>query len=396
MVTCPLVNLRKNAFGFCEKSAQNQSFYQRLRGNTLPRQFSICKAPPQSSTHPDVYAEPMPSIRDVAKHAGVSATTAKRAISEPQRLSPETLARVKQAIETLAYEPDRTAGDLRRGRSRTIGLMVGDIIEPFFAELTRTIAKAVHNQGYALIMADSEYNTELELENLRMFHGHRVGGLIVRSAFGKGNLEYLKRLAQQGTYILEIDNFHPGSPFSHIMLDNKECVREGVKYLHALGHRRIAGLTTFDPDILQDERGEAFPKMLKEFGIALPLEYQRLEALTEEAGYRRTLELMRLPQPPTAIFSMTGTEAAGAFRALKELGLKIPNDVSLLSFDNYSWTSLVNPPLDVIAQPVEAMGLAAVEIVLNALSSNEPNKHKVVRKRFAGTFIRRGSCAAPK
>jgi LacI family transcriptional regulator len=333
------------------------------------------------------------TIHDVAKRAGVSATTAKRAIHEPHLLTPSTLERVQSAIASLNYEPDRTAGALRRGHSLTVGLMVGNIIEVFFAQLTRTIAKAVHARGYALIVADNEYDSALELENLRMFHGQRVSGLIVRSAFGHGNLEYLKRLHEQGTYILEIDNFVAGSPFSHIMLDNAECVRMGVKYLLELGHKRIAALTIFDAEKLQDERGKAFPQIMKDFGLEVPKTYQRGTMLSEEGAYRLTLELMGLPDPPTAIFSMTGDEAAGAFRAIKELKLRIPEDVSFLTFDDYSWTSLVDPPLDVITQPIDAMGLAAVDIVIDAIEKR--NRDVVVQKRFPGTLIRRGSCAPP-
>jgi LacI family transcriptional regulator len=334
------------------------------------------------------------NIHDVAKRAGVSATTAKRAINEPQLLTKATLERVLKAVQDLNYEPDRTAGALRRGHSQTIGLMVGNIIEPFFAQLTRTIAKAVHASGYALIVADNEYDSDLELENLRMFHGHRVGGLIVRSAFGSGNLEYLKRLHEQGTYILEIDHFLAGSPFGHVMMKNAECVEMGVRYLHDLGHKRIAALTIFDAEKLQDERGKTFPIVMKSLGLRVPKSYQRGVTLSEEGAYSLTLELMQLAEPPTAIFSMTGNEAAGAFRAIKELKLRIPEDVSFLTFDDYSWTSLVDPPLDVITQPIEHMGLAAVEIVLDAIQSR--NLKKVVRRRFPGELIRRGSCAAPK
>lgn len=335
----------------------------------------------------------MTNIHDVAKRAGVSATTAKRAINEPQLLTKATLDRVTKAITDLNYEPDRTAGALRRGHSHTIGLMVGNIIESFFAQLTRTVAKAVHARGYALIVADNEYDSTLELENLRMFHGHRVSGLIVRSAFGSGNLEYLKRLHEQGTYILEIDHFLAGSPFGHVMFKNAECVQMGVHYLHDLGHKRIAALTVFDAEKLQDERGQAFPKVMKSLGLRLPKAYQRGATLSEEGAYSLTLELLRLPEPPTAIFSMTGNEAAGAFRAIRELKLRIPDDVSFLTFDDYSWTSLVDPPLDVIIQPIEDMGLAAVDIVMDAIQSRDLKK--VVRKRFPGTLIRRGSCAPP-
>lgn len=333
----------------------------------------------------------MPNILDVAKRAGVAPTTAKRAINEPHLLAPETLARVRQAIEELGYEPDQVAGSLRRGRTQTIGLMVGNIIEPFFAELIRSVAHQVRGQGYALMIADSEYDSKLELQNLKMFSGQRVSGLIIRSAFGSPNLDYLKQLQQRGAYILEIDHRYPDSPFSYVMLDARQCMLEGVRYLYELGHRRIATLGDYDPVLTPDERSGVFPEAMQAVGLSPIPEYQRVIERSEEAAYQTTLELMRLPTPPTALFSLTGTEAAGAFRAIRELGLRIPQDVSLLTFDNYSWTGLVTPPLDVIEQPVEAMGQAAVETVLDAVEHQTLDK--VVRKRFPGKLIKRGSCA---
>lgn len=336
----------------------------------------------------------MSTLHDVAKRAGVAPTTARRALTEPDKLAKKTLDRVLKAIHELNYEPDQSAGALRRGQSRTIGFMVGDIFEPFFAQLTRTISKALRDLDYALMVADSEYDSSLELKNLRMFNGHRISGLIIRSAYGASNLEYLQRMHENGTFILELDKVIDHSPFGHVLLDNQTCVLEGVKYLHALGHRRIAALSTYDAKTLQDERAMAFTKAMNELELRLPKNYLGSSAMNEEGAYGRTIELMNLLKPPTALFALTGNEAAGALRALHEIGLKIPEDVSLLTFDNNSWTNLVSPALDVIEQPVEEMGLEAVKIVINAIENKETQT--VIRKRFPGKLIRRGSSAPPK
>ena len=334
----------------------------------------------------------MANINDVAERAGVSPTTAKRAIHSPDKLAPATLERVQQAIDDLHYEPDRLASALRRGQSRTIGLIVGNIIEPFFAHLTRVIGEEVRARGYTLLIADSEYNADLELEQLQAFNGNRIGGLIIRSGYGESNIGYLKRMQARGTAIVEIDYFYPDSPFSHVMMDNSGCIREGVAHLAALGHERIAALGTYDEKVLPDERSSAFPRVMAEFGLTLPAAYQRVIEPTAQNAYALTKELMALDLPPTALFATTGNLATGAFRALRELGLSIPEDVSLLSFDDYPWTSLVDPPVDVIEQPVEAMGRAAVEILFDSVKGNP----FVVRRRFQGRLIRRGSCAPPQ
>lgn len=335
----------------------------------------------------------MVSVHDVARRAGVSATTAKRAIRAPHLLAPDTLKRVEKAVDELHYEPNQTAGALRRGRSAAIGLMVGNIVEPFFAELTRSIAKAVRNRGYALLVADNEYQSDVELLHLRTFAGHRVAGLILRSAFGRPHLEYLERMQSRGTAIIEIDYTFPGSPFSYVLLANDQAVRKAVGYLHDLGHRRIAALATYDPVQTPEERSHSFPEAMRELGLSVRPEYQRVISLSDsEATYALTRDLMALPEPPSALLALTGNQGIGAYRALRDAGLRVPTDVSLLTFDNYPWTSLVDPQIDVIQQPIDDMALAAVEALVDAIERGET---AVVRKRLPATLIRRGSCVPP-
>ncbi len=334
----------------------------------------------------------MANINDVARRAGVSPTTAKRAVRTPDLLAPATLQRVQQAVAELNYEPDQLAAALRRGQSHTVGLIVGNIVEPFFAQLTRTVGQAVRERGYTLLVADSEYDAAKELEQIKVFYGQRIGGLILRSGYGAPNHDYLRRLQARGTAVVEVDHFVPGSPFSHVMLDNRGCVGEGVSYLAALGHTRIAALGTYHETILPDERTAVFPLVMAQAGLALPEAYQRVIYPTPHDAYTLTRELMSLARPPTALFATTGNLATGAFQALKELGLTIPTDVSLLSFDNYPWTTLVDPAIDVIEQPVEAMGRAAVTLMLREIGAPGPAEHL----RFAGRLHKRGSCGPPR
>jgi LacI family transcriptional regulator len=333
------------------------------------------------------------TIHDVAKHAGVSTTTAKRAIREPAKLAPDTLRRVQHAITELHYETDQVASALRSGHTTTIGLVIGSIVEPFFAELTRTIVHDVRERGYALVMADNEYRDDLEAAQLRTFSGHRVAGLIVRSANGAGNLDYLLRLARRGMAIVEVDYFTPSSPLPHVMLDNPGAIDRGVDHLVAYGHRRIASLSSFHRVRNPDERVQAFPKALARHGLPLPPAYLHPVSPTETYGYQVTRALMDLPDPPTAIFATTGSMATGAYRALKQLGLHVPTDVSLLAFDDYPWMELVEPGIDTLAQPVEAMAHATVRLLFDQIRLGRAAA--VERLRFPATLIVRGSVAPP-
>ncbi|GMA17059.1 LacI family transcriptional regulator (plasmid) [Deinococcus metallilatus] len=332
----------------------------------------------------------MANIQDVARLAGVSPTTAKRALREPDKLTPETLARVQQAIAQLHYEPDQRAGSLRGGQSRTVGLVVGSIVEPFFAQFARTAGRTLQAAGYTLIISENEYSARLELQELSRLYGQRVAAILVRPGYGPDSREYLQRLRDRGLFVLEYDYRPPGSPFPSVMLDNAACMREAVAYLHGLGHTRIAALGTFDPEIHPEERSRTFPEAMRERGLTVPAAYQRVTLLTEDTAYTLTHELLGLPDPPTALIALTGTQAIGAFRAIRERGLRLPDDLSLLTFDNYPWTALVDPPITVIEQPVEAMAEAAAQAVLRALEDGDfRTDHQVMR----GRLIVRGSCA---
>jgi LacI family transcriptional regulator len=338
------------------------------------------------------------TIEDVARLAGVSPTTAKRAIREPERLAAETLSRVQQAIETLHYEPHQLASALRGGQTRTVGLLVGDILEPTFAMLTRIVGTEVRARGFSLLLADSQYDAALELQNLKLFYGNRVSGIILRPAYaptasGASNYTYLKRLQSRGVAIVEIDYTQEDSPFSHIMLDNEGAVAQGISHLYNLGHRRIAYLGMPAAPGRPEERHTGFLKATRRFGLHLPEAYKTtLTRFDEEEAYALTRYLLALPEPPTAIFAFNGTCTLSAFRALRDSGIRIPEEISLLGFDNYRWTALSHPPLDVLEQPLEAMAHAAVKTLLAALGGVQ----QTVRHRFPAKLIVRGSCGPPR
>lgn len=341
-----------------------------------------------------MYAGLVANIHDVAKRAGVSATTAKRAIRDPDKLAPDTLERVRAAIDELHYEPDQLASALRSGHSTTVGLVIGSIVEPFFAALTRTVVHAVRDHGYSVIMADNEYRTDIELEQLKHFYGNRVSGLIVRSGYGDPNLEYLERMQRRGVAVVEVDYFTPGSPFSHVMLDNAGAVRRGVDHLVAHGHRRIAALGSYHREFNPDERVQTIPKALAEHGIDLPDAYVHAVPPTREAAYALTHELLELPEPPTALFAPTGSMATGAYRALRELGLSVPADISLLAFDDYPWMGLVQPGIDTLAQPVDALARESVRVLFDRIGADPlPPPERI---RIPAELLVRGSVAPPR
>lgn len=247
-------------------------------------------------------------------------TTAKRALKEPDKLTPDTLARVQQAIAQLHYEPDQRAGSLRGGQSTTVGLVVGSILEPFFAQFARTASHVLADAGYTLIISENEYSAQRELQELRRLYGLRVAGILLRPGYGQDSQEYLARLRSRGVAVTEYDYRPPHHDEPSVMLDNPGAVRQAVTHLHALGHRRIAALGTYHPVIHPEERSRAFPEVMNALGLTVPAEYQRVTLLTEDTAYALTNDLLDLPEPPTALIALTGTQASGAYRAARTRG----------------------------------------------------------------------------
>ena len=172
----------------------------------------------------------MTSITDVALLAGVSPTTAKRALKEPDKLHPDTLRRVQEAVASLQYEPDLRAGALRGGQSRTVGLVIGSILEPFFAQLARTLARELRRGGYNLLISENEYQSQTELEELKLLYGQRIEALILRPGYGDDSREYLERLRARGVYILQVDYAPPGRAYDSVQLDNAAATVRFINY----------------------------------------------------------------------------------------------------------------------------------------------------------------------
>lgn len=334
----------------------------------------------------------MSTIHDVARLAGVSYATAQRAISQPELLAPSTLKRVQAAIDKLYYEPHQIASSLRGGQSKTIGLMIGDILEPVFNKLTRMIGQEVRQKGYSLLLADNEYDSVLELEMLKMFYRNRVDGIILRSAYAPSNYDYLKRLQERGVAIVEIDYIQNNSPFSYVMLDNNKAAFDAVSYLYELGHRKIAYVGKASSKTIPEERHTGFLKATKHFN--LQQDYMGfVENYSVEETYGATQKLLSLKKRPSAIFTVNDTCTIGAYKAIQDFGLSIPKSISLIGIDNNNWTTLVKPQLSVFEQPAQEMACAAVKLVFDQIASGKSSSQHV---RIPAKFIERGSCKPPK
>lgn len=330
-------------------------------------------------------------MKDVAKRAGVSVATVSHVINETRFVSEELKQRVLKAIEELDYQPDAVARSLRRKETRTIGLIVPDNSNPFFAEVARGIEDVGFEQGYSVILCNSDWNLEKELTYLDTLIAKRVDGIVFIAATTQ--VEHVKSLVENRTPVVVAERKMPEIEVDSVLVDNFQGGYEATKHLLDLGHRRI-GCISGPWDLT--------PSAERVTGYKLALNRHELRAEEDlivrgdylfESGEMAVRTLLELSAPPTAIFACNDLMAIGAMKAILEQGLRVPEDISIVGFDDIALASYLNPPLTTIAQPKYELGRMAAQLVIQRItSSGSREKREIVlesRLVVRGSTLRR-------
>ena len=313
----------------------------------------------------------MPRImmKDVALAAGVSITTVSHVINNTRRVQPETRQRVEQAMQELGYHPSSVARGLRMGVTKTIGLILPDVANPFFAEISRQIEDFGYHQGYSVILCNSDNNPQKQHEYVNTLLAKQVDGVIFISA--GDSLDDLSRLSASGIPIVVADREVPLHLADVVMLDNEKSGYKAARHLVELGHKRIAciaGPSHLSPSML---RVEGYQRALQQAGI----QYDPMMVVQGDFridGGRQAMQtlLQRIPSL-TAVFALNDMMAMGAISALREAGLDVPQDVSVVGFDDIVIAGLVDPPLTTIAQPIKEIAHWATSLLIEKMSKRE-------------------------
>ena len=299
----------------------------------------------------------MATIKDVAKEAGVSVATVSRALNGVDRVSPAVRERVVAVAESLSYRPNAVARSLRARNTRTLGLVIPNIRNPFFTQMARVVEDVARERGYSLVFGNTDEDPEKEAEYLDVLLEKQVDGLIVSPA--RATAPHLEEIVRDGVPIVFLDRFVPGIKAPVVRADGRRAVGELVGYLSGLGHERLAIISGPTETVSGRERLDAFLTGAEEWDVPVSLDRIKIGDFRRESGFRAMRELLVLEAPPTAVFAANNLMALGALQALKRAGARIPEDVSFASFDDVSWFELVEPPITAIAQPVEELGAAA-------------------------------------
>ncbi len=296
------------------------------------------------------------SLEEVAKRAGVSTATVSRVLNNLEIVRPATKARVLKAIAELNYQPNLHARTLAGGRSNTIGMIASNLENPFFFDVFRSLETHARQRGYEVVVAHTEYDPERLVRSVRLMIGRRVAGLAV--VVSEMDPALIKELHAARTPCVFYDVGKPQERMTNIRVNYRHGIERLVEYLHDLGHRRLAFVghhATLGPT---SEREAAFVAGVKKF--APEIEW-RTEADRDgfEGGRMAAMRLLAAGFQPTAIVCVNDIMAIGVLRALREKGLRIPDDVSVTGFDNIRLAEYCEPPLTTVHIPRDEVGRLA-------------------------------------
>lgn len=305
----------------------------------------------------------MATIYDIAKHVGVSAGTVSRALSRPDKVLPATRARIEQAAAALGYVPNAVARNLKTQRSGKILVTVPDIANPFFAQILQGAEEAAQAAGYAVLLGDTQHLPDREERYAQMLRRNEADGLIV---LGHRLPPTAREIVQQLGDAAPVVNgceFDPAVGIPSVHIDNAAAARAVMEHLYGLGHERIAVVGGPPDNPLHQQRLEGVrgaaksQKRLRSLSVA-PGDFSL------ESGHAATLALLDGAYTPTAIFCFSDQMALGAIAACRERGIRVPEDVSIVGFDDLASSRYLTPPLTTVRQPMREIGARAVHLLL--------------------------------
>ena len=329
--------------------------------------------------------------QDVAKRAGVSIATVSRVLNDSPHVRPAVKRKVLRAVTALNYQPNRTAQRLRAKHSKVLGLIISDIQNPFFTSVVRGIEDLAYAHGYSLVLCNSDEDPEKEKLYINVMRAEEVAGIILAST-SESNPR-VSDLLDSHIPVIAIDRRIKDRRVDSVLATNTQGACEAVAHLIALGHRCIGFIGLPLTRTTGRERFDGYQRALRENGLTVSRARVRISDAKQQGGHDSALELLASQPCLTALFAANNLMTLGALDAIRERGLKIPDDISIAGFDDMSWAALLQPPLTAVAQPTYELGRQAAELLLERLKS--PDK-PVEHVQLDTTLIVRGSSGQPR
>jgi len=327
------------------------------------------------------------TLADIARAAGTSASTASRAINGKGYVSAEARARLLDAADRLGYVPNASARTLKQKTSRVIGVIVSDLGNQFYGRLAGAVEHTLREAGYQMVLVGDNSENSEELAAVRTFIAMRAPGVIMTPV----GAEACDLLTRQGVSVVEVDRRLARAQCDAVVIDNERGARDATAHLIAAGHRRVALLVAATDWTSDAGRLAGFREAHEEAGIDLDERLIVRVAFHAPDAEQRIAGLLE-HERPTAIFAANNLLAEQAWRVIRERGLQIPDDISLVGFDDVPWMDMVSPGLTVVAQPTEELGRRAARLLLRRIA--DPDSAHAV-ERLEPSLVIRGSTGPP-
>lgn len=333
----------------------------------------------------------MATIKDIAQLAGVSLATVSRVINQTGNVSPALREQVLAAVETLNYQPSAPARSLRRRETRLIGVLIPQLNHPFFGSLAYSIESCLFAEGFRILVCSAEEDAAREAEYTQLLIRQRVDGAIVAPT--GLDLGWAELFARASIPIVLIDRNIPDVVASRVMVDNWQGGYQGALHLIELGHRRVGVISASRHSQAMQDRLEGALQALRDHNIAYQVYQPQTETLQQyDLGFHAALSLLEPQPPPSAIFALTDVTAIGVMHAAVSRGLSIPAQLSVLGFDGIELGAYLIPALSTVAQPIEALGKTAAQILLKQVGRAQIEDQHIV---LPTQLMQRASTSAP-
>ena len=310
------------------------------------------------------------TIKDVAAHAHVSVATVSAILNRNKYVSPTLAQRVQESIAALGYERNSLGQGLKKQTSQTIGLIISDITNPFFTSVVRGVEDVANARGYSLILGNTDEDVKKEMGYIHLLECKRVDGLIISAT--QSNHAFLRSWPVHRLPLVSIDRLPDEVSIDAVLIDNVAGARQAVEHLIALGHERIGIVTGLAGITTTDERLIGYQQALAAHGIPLDPALIAEGNSRIDGGESATLQLLtREAARPTALFVTSGLMIIGALQAIAQVGLRCPQDLALVGFDDFVWAGVMHPRLTTVCQPTYEIGQKAAQLLFDRIEKRD-------------------------
>lgn len=333
------------------------------------------------------------TIKTISENTNLSLTTVSRVlngVAEKYRISPATAAKVLEEAKRLGYVPNQAAINLRLKKSFSIGLVIPSLANPFFSTIASIVNRALYTKGYSVLVTDCDEEEQTEVDAIKHLIARNIDGMIIIPS-GKGK-KHFEQLSKKNIPVIFIDRYYSDLSIPYVATDHYEGALNMIDLLVRHGHQRIACIQGSQHAMSNLERVNGYFAAVKKYELAYS--YVGGNGFTAEEGYMETKLLLQKKERPTAIFALSDTILLGVLKALNEEGYRVPDDMSVVSFDNSVYLDYLSCPISSISQPISEIAQIAIRLILEKIKTNavpDKNRTDVEQILITPTIIQRES-----